>query len=242
MLTPATIVACGLLAFLAPLQSAFSETTVYRVGVDVEMVAVPFPHALELASQLSDPARFTGACARLQQMIADDEADLLGWPVVHFISPYEDSAASEAGTEIRYPTEFTPPRIPGDWISNSPIPPTALCIPYLGRFPLAPTAIETRLSGPTLKVQGTVSESGTEITLSFTASFVRLLGFQCTQVAKNPVQVDGQIEQPEFANLKSTAKVCLANGQRLLVGSFVIEKPEHRMVFFLLHAIATPAS
>ena len=52
------------------------------IRVDVQMVSVSPAAALSLVPALSDEKTTEEANARLQKMIANDEATLLGWPVL----------------------------------------------------------------------------------------------------------------------------------------------------------------
>src|SRR6266478_6427257 len=95
---------------LARETNADTEPPPANVRVEVQIVSIAPATAIKLVPELLDEKTAPEACARVQQMLAREEAKLLGWPVLWV--KQGDRSLNESIEEIRYSTEFEPPGPP----------------------------------------------------------------------------------------------------------------------------------
>jgi hypothetical protein len=112
-----------------------------------------------------------------------------------------------------------------------------------GRFRIADdlNAFEIRNLGPRLEATPIVRAGGASIQIEIIACFVRLLGVQRYPDGQTPIGFNYVTEQPTFSNLNVSATLNIANGGRLLLGSFLVPSPSPHVVLFILHATAVRA-
>ncbi len=233
-----------------PLTRADDAVPQASIRVDVQMVSVSPAAALSLVPALSDEKTIEEANARLQKMIANDEATLLGWPVLWLqngiaadrnlgLNPLEPSPpeptehnSSETIEESRYPTEFDPPQ-PGERSSvhQRPVRPSWGAI--------VPTTFETRNLGTSLEAQAEVDADGRNISIVFAQSLVRLLHFEHFRNQTSPLGIEGEMVQPRFVTSNSRNRIRLRNRQLALLNVFVFSKPEPHVELFLVRAKTT---
>jgi hypothetical protein len=234
---------------LLPSAIAFGENDPPRasIRVDVQMISVSPAAALSLVPALSDEKTVEEANARLQTMIANDEAKLLAWPVLwlqngnisrnasgHLPSdpwpkPIERSR-SESNLEWRYPIEFDPPQV-GVWGRPSPI------RPRWGE--IVPTTFETLNLGPSVEAEAEVGSDGKSILLVLNAAYVRFLQFNRFAGQTSNLGISGEMVQPQFLVSSSKSQLFVRNGHLVLLNAFVIQKPEPHVELFLVRAKAT---
>lgn len=175
-------------------------------------------------------------------MIEKDEADVIGWPIIHVQSG--ERAGSETGEEVRYPAEVDPPQQPGgfrqapgpthyDWNS---------VFYYVGHGAMTPTAFETRYTGQVLEVEAFVADNSDRIELSLVVADTRLVKFHDFAGLKAMNGVKGETVQPEFASSKFIGPVTAHSGKWMLLSSFVEQNPEPRVILFLLRATSIPGA
>ena len=232
---------------------AEGDSPLASIRVDVQMVSISPAAALSLVPALSDEKTIEEANARLQKMIARDEATLLGWPVLWLQSeklpvsmtadglslapslaaPVQSGSRSLSMTaeECRYPTEFDPPQGNG-WLARSkPVRPVWGAI--------VPTVFEIRDLGCHLETQAEVDADGGTISLSLDLSFIRLLGFDRYRKQTSPLGIKGELPVPGFFRSAAKNWIRVRNGRLALLNVFVVPKPEPHVELFLVRAKAT---
>jgi hypothetical protein len=232
--------------------SRAAEQPEWRVTLDIQMVTISPESALKLLPRLREPATFDKAFAEIQQMIERDEADLVAWPVIvaprstefqipnpeeirMFISPRDESATSESIFEARYPSQYLPPQVPttiGD--------PGSLAL----LFPIHPGdvttlgAYETRSAGVSLVAGATVFNGGDLVELSVHPTRTLLLEYQMSRSPISPAGIIGGFPMPQFQIAQVNSHLTVRSGKRILLGTFVEEKPGAKVLLFLLKAVA----
>lgn len=192
------------------------------VRMDVQMVSLPKKVAVTLLPDLRDRAKINAAVARINEMIARDEATLEGWPEV--LTRNGNRAVSEDIDEVRYPTDFEP-RKTAETDGKSAAKPAA-------GVHLMPVAFETRNVGTIFEVEPTFGRMGSIIGVNFVCQHVRLLRWQKV-IVKNEPGPTVEIEQPVFHAMKTTTMVELRSGERCLVGVFEVPESDKQELFIL---------
>ncbi|MBC7820678.1 MAG: hypothetical protein IAG10_27655 [Planctomycetaceae bacterium] len=211
----------------APVQAEPSPTS---VRVEVQMVSISTADALRLVPAFRDEKTVAEANARLQQMLAREEATLLGWPVTW--TGNRGRSVSETVEEFKYPTEFDPPQGGGGrFVVPWPVGPT------WGEE--VPTAFETRNVGCTLEAETAVEADGRTIALVLHAQFVRFLDFRRYRKQASALGIEGVLVQPQFFRTSTKSALRVRNGQPTLLSVFVVPKPEPHVELFIVRATAT---
>ncbi|HEV7401310.1 MAG TPA: hypothetical protein VGO11_00205 [Chthoniobacteraceae bacterium] len=217
----------------------------WTVQAGVQMVAVPMAQACALMPELRGAASFPSAEARLQEMLAAGEAELLGWPVVEGFCPPAPNpddplpviAVAESFDQVRYPSEFEPPRVPG-W--GDP----AARVVFSGGWYLqalhAPTAFDRRATGPALELRGKI-DPGHGLELKVKTQLVWLAAMEPAIGARADRLDAPSITQPRFRVLEAQAPLHVRRETRQLLGVFPERRAQPRMIFFLLHVRVQPA-
>jgi hypothetical protein len=237
MRAPASLAAgfaVAALWMLGPLALA-QKPSDWRITADLQIVAISPQQALKLVPKLSGPETFAAAFAELQGMIEREEAELAGWPVL--VGAGQEPASSKSSRGVPFATEFQPPQAPGLFGRPPTLPEDTL--PWVVWGAATPTAIDTRGTGVEFAATDTSSENGEIINLSLAARCCQLEGFQITRGIKTPAGIEGLFENPEFLENKSTVRLAVHNGRRVLLGTFVTAKPAPKVWLFLLEAVAT---
>lgn len=211
--------------------SAWAEGDAPRasIRVDVQMVGISPVAALSLVPALSDERTIEEANARLQKMIANDEATLLGWPVLWLQSG--NQSVTMTAEECLYPTEFDPPQEGGMFGRSKPV------RPAWGES--VPTTFETRDLGCHLETQAEVGDDGGTISLSLDLFYLRLLGFDRFRKQTSPLGIEGELSQPRFFRSAARNWIRVRNGHLALLNVFVVPKPEPHVELFIVRAKAT---
>lgn len=219
----------------------------WSVRVDVQMVALPMAEAVRLLPHLRRAKTFVEADRRLQTLVDDGIAEVLGWPIAQGVNG--EKSVSESIDEIRFGTAFEPPAIAGSWSSSHPVPLTPFEFwrhagAFIGdttvgiRTHDVPTAFDSRETGPILEIEPQVTNQNGDLSLSIRAQWIHLDSMEPAIGARSPRPEDHRVVQPRITNLTTDANLTLANGGRILLDSFVLEQPQPRVVLFLLHASA----
>lgn len=101
--------------------------------------------------------------------------------------------------------------------------------------------IDVHHLGPEFQATPIVQTGGTNIQLEITARFVRLRGIQRYPAGQSPIGFKHVLEQPEFSISSVQTTLSIANGGRLLLGSFFVPAPKPHVELFMLHATAVRA-
>ncbi len=227
----------GFACLLLVKASGGADPPAANLRVDVQMVSVSPAVAVSLVPALRDEKTVEEAYAKVQTMIARDEAKLLGWPMVCTRSGFR--AVSETNEEMRHDTEPDSVHPPQNFESGFQpfnwrrVDMTPMWGPHI------PVAFETANLGPTLDVEPTVDEDGRTVGLNIVARFQRFLTFRSHLVQASPIGIEGVIQRPEFARSTVTTTVSVRSGRPTLLGGFVQPKPEPHVELFLLRATIT---
>jgi hypothetical protein len=204
----------------------------WSVTVSVLMVAMPQEKMLPMIPDLRDPKKIDGAVDQLLAAVQNKEAILIGYPIV--VTVDGERTVSESTIEERYPTEFDPAmaNCPISGPHASPTPSTSGTEHLVDDSPI-PTAFETRNVGVDLEVDAHVINHGESIRLeNLVMQRVALLDFLTYRNYK--------IDQPRFAREHVETEMTVQNGQQILAGIHLIQKPENYMEVFILQASDTP--
>jgi hypothetical protein len=215
----------------APTQAPVAPSA--SVRVDVQMVSISVTDARVLVPEFQSTQKANAAWARLQEMIAHGQAELLAWPVVWLRTG--DDASSRSELEERYPTEYTPPQFPQTFSINlPPSPPT----PKWGSN--TPTAFETRNTGAMIDVTAMkAARDGADVELSVATEFARRVRTREWRIQRSPLGVEGVATQPDFQTSKVTTALWVHRGEPLLIGVFLQSEPAPHAELHILHARAT---
>ncbi len=202
-----------------------AEQTEWTVCADVQMVSIKPQAALKLLPELVERKTVDAAFVRLQEMIVSGEAELLAWPRVCVRSGVRGVA--ESFEELISPTDQPPPGgTPG---------PIAQSNNHINEF----GSFEIRNLGPSLDIEPVVSADGRSISINIHAEFVRLIAMKEFRHREYSWAMKWLIHRPDFASSGVTTTLDVANGPRVLLGSFVVSSPQPRVELFILHATAT---
>ena len=221
----------------------------WRVTLDVEVVSVPTLRAVRLLPKLRSRATFEPACAELQQLVAQEEAELVGWPImvqtIAANSPAEGpwKYESQTGAEIACPGKKA-------WAVNGGIPqhfgepppspptpkwrdplfpwyeaPTDLVAWWKAGVWLAPSRIEVAPDGATMNVA--LSARWSEITKFDTLSSDPRMG-----------EMKEILNFPRTREATVTATAALRHGKRALLGLAPDPRPTPAIVVFLVKCTA----
>ncbi len=211
-------------------EDADPPTPIARIRVDVQMVSIPIAEAGRLIPAFENRETANDAWTRLQAMITNGEASLIGWPMLWLRGGQR--CVFESIGEDRYPTAFNPPQAPGE-SSFGPrkIRPT--------RIPFSPTAIETRNTGCTLEADASVEKDGKVITLDIVAQYVRRIVTREWRIKADAIGSIGVLQQPDFLTSKVTTSLSVRHDKPILIGTFVVAEPQPHVELFILHTKAT---
>jgi hypothetical protein len=215
--------ACG----LGPAKADEAPPQPATVRVEVQMVSVAVADAPGLIATLKDDRTAAEAFARVQEMLAQGRAELLGWPILWLRSsptPGLESRTglSESSEEIQYPVHpEQPPEDEAQWGAPTP------------------TSIQTRNAGIRVEVGAAVPEDGRTISIDLVSSCVRLLGFDEHRVQRSALGIEGRIQRPSFWSSRTETSLNVAPGRPTLIGVVKVHTPEPRFELFILRARAT---
>lgn len=201
-----------------------------RVRVDVQMVSIPVAEAGRLIPAFQNRQTANEAWNRLQTMITNAEATLIGWPVAWAMNG--ERAVFESLTEDRYPTEPMPPNAPHSGFASA-----RWTGPTWG--PHTPSAFETRNTGATLEAEATVRQDGKVISLNLVSQYMRRIATREWHTQTDPLGIAGVQQQPEFLTSKVTVFLDVRRDQPYLIGTFVVAEPQPHVELFILRARAT---
>ena len=215
-----------------------ADRELWSAHVDVQMVAIDPQQAITLLPELQRAETADAAIKKVQAMIATDRAELLGWP--HATAATGHRATSEGGEGLRYP-DYEQWRF-GFSVSNQ-IPPaiTARMLPYHRSQhwgPQTATDFETRLLGPALEFEATASETGASIVLGFSLRDFEFARFKELHGTPSPAKIAGTKVLTEFRSRTYSSKVTVQHGKRMLLTSYVEQRPQPRVILYLLRASA----
>ena len=80
-----------------------------QVRIEMLVIQLPTKRALALQADLREPHRAKRGQQALLDLLEKDQAELIDWPIVWISS--SNRAVAENISEIRYPSEFDPPRV-----------------------------------------------------------------------------------------------------------------------------------
>jgi type II secretory pathway component GspD/PulD (secretin) len=199
----------------------------------VQIVALPKNIAIPLVEDFGVQTKIEATCQKVQKLLADGTARLIGWPML--LTQSGQRAQIENVDEVRYPTEFDAGGL-AVHIDDKDGMPTKEHLNLRGveSHPI-PTSFETRKTGVTLEVEPLISEDGQMISLNLVPQHVRLIGMK-----KHTVELKGDgsvvVEQPDFDTKKLQTSLRVRNGGHVLLGTFTTEAPPDHLELFILKA------
>jgi hypothetical protein len=210
-----------------------AEESIVNVRVEVQMVTMALDKGLPLLPNLRDPGSIDGALSKIQKMIEEGEAVLIGRPQV--VTKSRQRAVNEDIREVRYATEFD-----GEEVAKAPAgdkkPPQKKAAHPMRAGAPVPTAIETRNVGSTLEVEAVVGPDGKTIDVNLVPQSTRLLEFRTVASGHDANGHDWSIEQPIFYTAKTTTSLTLSSGKPVLLAEFRGPEGSDQIQFFILKA------
>ncbi|MDF1740734.1 MAG: hypothetical protein P1U86_16350 [Verrucomicrobiales bacterium] len=185
----------------------FSYNSERQLHVIVEFIEVEH---LDFSDWLLDN-RLSGDATELrkevQEWLHDKRGTILETSMITARSGQR--AKTESGDEYIYPTEISPPSMPGTLTlgEEAQLPESS---PY-------PSAFETRNLGITLEVDPVLGADGTTIDLNLSPEMIKLSG-QSEWFSENTPDAM-KISMPTFHRMKVTTQVTLLDGRYVLAGS-----------------------
>lgn len=210
---------------------------VANVRTELLVVRVPQAAALRLRPELRERKTVAAGVAELLAMIASDEAELIGAPVVWALDGTR--GYSECIEEIRYPTEYDPPQWPSLFGAKTPKTPEQIVETLLFQFMTVPTAFETRNAGLVLELETTVEPDRTTILMNVVPQHVSYEGMGFVSEASRE-RDDWRFQQPKFRFLRITTSLTVRSGEWQLINASVVRGPAPAMEFFLMRATVLP--
>ena len=205
----------------------------WGVRLALQIVAVPVAVGRHLVPLFHRPESFAAGEARVQSLLKSREAELLAYPVAHGLSGGKlESAASE---EVRSVCErdlgigaLPPParKIEPPWFASG--------YTVFG-FPLT---FDSRAIGLTLRAEPHAEPAGVGLTLEI--NNVQLESLAPAIGADSPNPDTPRTMEPVFSSMKFPSILSLPRDSRRLLGQFLVQKPQPRLVLFLLHSTALP--
>jgi hypothetical protein len=211
------------LACAAPLHAVAPG---WNVTAECQMVTLPQKLALALLPDLQDEQKIEAAFARVQELIAKGEAQLVANLIVKSLSG--EPATAESVEEIRYATEFDPPNLPQGMVDHPEI---LEKWPHVG---VVPTAMETRKAGAIFESTVNLEADGVFAKVDCDPSHVRLLRNIKLDAGRLPNGEHLFVEQPIFHTLRNQCSLYLRSGQRVLVGFHKLTEPADTVELFFL--------
>jgi hypothetical protein len=231
-----------ILAALAALAARAEEPASYRIRARVEMIALPTAGALRLLPRLQNVYQGEAACRELQRLVKSGEAELLDQSTL--LTTSDQRAVDESGAELRWPTEFEPPGIPGAF-GNAAAAADAAGVAREPRQqswgPVTPTSFETTTLGAGFEFEPHLQRDDTGLILhaELVAFLSTLDGFTESLGPADPHGVVGVIQQPVISRYKVQCSVSIRPGAHQLLGVFTRAKPQSQVIVFILSATAT---
>lgn len=202
------------------------------VTAECQVIVIPTVAAMKVMSDLIDDAKVEAGAANLQEMISKGEAELVTCLVLK--TGLGQEARTGAVDEVRYPAEWDPPHLP------DPLP-KENALQILDAWPVAgfaPTAWETREAGPRIELTPEMfSVDGTSVELSITAEDVYFLGFKSFPAGKLATGELLTIDQPRFHATKTTTRLWLKAGQKILLSAHKLPTDKPKLELFLLKVL-----
>jgi Flp pilus assembly secretin CpaC len=220
-----------------------------NVFIELQMVVIPQETATPLITELLDPKQIDGAAEKIQALIANGKARLVGWPMLTAHSG--ERASFDAIREIRYATQYTEaemnvyyPELRHETKDNTSDQKSAK--PDLSERKNALTAVEltatpdrfaTGKAGITLDVMPVISADGKTIKLDIVPQHMRLKAMNKVAIKsgdKEPKDEGIVMEQPEFDTVKNTTTFTLRDGERRLLSVFRTSDPSDEVELFII--------
>lgn len=218
---------------------ALAEESPMNVRIEVQMVTMALDKGLPLVPNLRDPGSIDGALSKIQKLIEEGEATLIGRPQV--VTKSGQRAVTEDIREVRYATEFDGEQVAKASAGDKKSSQKEAAHPARGGAPV-PTAIETRNVGTTLEVEPVLAPDGKTIDVNIVPQSTRLLEFKTIASGRDANGHDWNIEQPIFYTAKTTTSLALTSGKPVLLAEFRGPEGSEQIQFFILKAEVVPVA
>jgi Flp pilus assembly secretin CpaC len=235
---PSLLFTCAFVCVTSIKADPSLEAPPLNIRLELQVVAVPEKVGIPLAMDMKKKDKIEVANTKIQELLANGTAKLVGWPII--ITHSGQRAVCEAIKEIRYATEYGPPTV-----SVSPDLPTDTTVKVaptvdVTTFDGVPAAFETRNCGVTFEVEPVLSADGKTIDLNMVPQTVRLKGYHKVTIEGAARKGKVIVEQPQFDTNKITTSLTMRSGERILLGVYPIDDPPKHLEFFILKAEAIP--
>jgi hypothetical protein len=187
----------------------------------VQLISVPLAVAGNLIPPLQESATFPAAYARLEQMLDQHVATLLGWPVLWLHG--DKPALVKNGDELRFRTNFESIsgggfRVPFAWTG--------------GWYAPFPRAFEMRELGVSLEAKHAPSMEDGRLPVTMQVKFTTLLEWKewASPAPLNSLYKEGREQQPQFASSVLTTSRSLHHREPTLLTVFVLQKPAPQVI------------
>jgi hypothetical protein len=207
------------------------EPSLWNITGECSMIVLPQKEALVLLPDLLDDRKIEAGFSRLKEMVAQGTAELVSTLILKLQNG--EKGIAESIEEMRYPTEFEPPRLP----ESAPRDPKILKEwPAVG---ITPTAFETRNVGTVLELEARTPD-GEWIAVKCVPYHVRFLRWAKTDAGKLANGERLTVEAPIFHSMRDTASLLVRSGQMVFIGVHKLPEPLQGMEFCFLRVSAAP--
>jgi len=206
---------------------------------DVQIVAIPQKLALPLVRELKDPRKIDEAWNKIQALLDDGTATLIGWPIIMTKGRGSPLNSFEAIHVIRYPDDFraggvglyfpaSDMRDSGAKERNREIDGT--------EFSAIPSVFQTRTIGVKLEIEATLLDDGKTINLNVTPEDSKLKGMRKVSLQRPGTGDTVTVDQPDFEVLRVSQNLLMKSGERFLLGASPITEPADHIEVLILHS------
>ncbi len=206
----------------------------WKVFAECRMATLPQKAAMVLIEEFESPEKADAAWSHLDRMLEDGEATLEADLIVQ--GSEEKSLVSQSLEELKYATEFEPPRLPQRLSSAEEAPEALKVWPVIGA---TPTAFGMRTVGETLDLKAQVLYGGAWISVSVNAMHSRLREQAKFDFAELPGGQRLKMPYPQFSHMQSHSSFRLKNGERILLGAHKLANPAKTFELFVLQVKAS---
>ena len=222
-------------ALLAVLASSVAQDDppkpAWKIHIELQAITLPAKDALALLPELSDEKSMPAAWMKVEALLAGEKAKV---SAVLLGATLGEKIEAHQGEDVRYPSEFSPPRLIENPAGEKAAPKQNGGVAFLA------TAFEVRKTGVMLTADAYASADGKRITVTATPEHVWMLGWQDFEVGRLANNEKIIIKQPRFASVKTTGTFAVLSGERTLLSIHRVPDHEKEMEFFILRAWTTP--
>lgn len=236
------LTAALLFPFALPAADPEPEDLPKQIRFDLLIVSVPELRAIELRAELQDPARIAGAQDKLLKLVAQKQAQLVGWPTVTTKSG--NRCVTESVMEVRYATEFKVSDVHVHFAGENPVATDEPRSPDAKKLPKieadltthggVPTAFEKRDAGVTFEIEPTINPDGQSVDMQLAPQHVQFLGYNKIQFQEKDGKNKSFVEQPAFFTIRVSTNIAMKSGSLMMLSFEKSEKPVGNIEIMIL--------